>query len=255
MGLIERNQPADEFPLRDVWPDSSLAWVVAALFDDHMERSAKFFDLDQRSQFLAVDVLRTLTRAALDVGQVDDQTFVAATIGAIRDWLATPYVVELPPGLDGVQSEADMVGRDARLARTLVALAATAIDDDAYGPNLENLLLDACLLLLNVSAAGLVLVASNGTLEVTATSNEQARMLQNFEVGSQEGPCIECLDSGEPVSLPNLNVVSPMWPRFATAGLAAGFHSLQVLPMRCGETVIGVLTVLHSAGGDDCVQR
>ena len=118
---------ADESAVRDVWPDTSLAWVVGALLDDHTERTAEFFDLDPRSQFLAVDVLRTLTRAALDVGQIDDQKFVAVTIGTFRDWLATPLVGESHPTLGAVKSDADMAKREALLARTLVELAATEV--------------------------------------------------------------------------------------------------------------------------------
>lgn len=243
------SRTADGSAVRDVWPDTSLTWVVGALLDDHTERSAEFFDLDPRSQFLAVDVLRTLTRAALDVGQLDDQKFLAVTIDAFRDWLATPMVGKLPATLADGRSEAETAKREALLSRTLVNLAATAIIDDALGPDVASLLLEGCLTLLNVSAAGLVMVTPDGNLEVIATSNEQAQTLANFEVRSQEGPCIECLDSGEPVSLSDLNVVNAMWPRFGAEGRAAGFQSVQVLPMRLRETVIGVLALFSTQRG------
>ena len=249
VGLIERIRAADESAVREVWPDTSLTWVVGALLDDHSERSAEFFDLDPRSQYLAVDVLRTLTRAALDAAQVDGQKVAAVTIGAFQDWLATSLTGELAPTLCGVKSDMDIARREALLAQTLVELASTAVDNQLGEPSVASLLLEGCLKLLDVSAVGLVLVTPDGNLAVTATSNEQAQTVQNFEVGSQEGPCIECLDSGEPVSLQDLNVVNPMWPRFALEGLAAGFESVQVLPMRCRETVIGVLTLFSAKRG------
>ena len=81
--------------------------------------------------------------------------------------------------------------REALLARTLVELADTLVDDfDVV--ELLTLLADRCVEVLDVAAAGLMLVAPDGDLRVMASSSEAMRVLELFELQSQEGPCLDC---------------------------------------------------------------
>jgi len=74
--------------------------------------------------------------------------------------------------------------------------------------------------LLEVSAAGLLLADPRGELRVVAASSEAARLLELFQLQSDQGPCLDCFRSGRPVAAADLGA-DGRWPRFAAAaGLA-----------------------------------
>jgi hypothetical protein len=64
---------------------------------------------------------------------------------------------------------------------------------------------------LNVAAAGLMLVAPEGDLRVVASSSEEMRLVELFELQSQEGPCPD-YRTGEPVLNQNLARDHGLWP-------------------------------------------
>jgi transcriptional regulator with GAF, ATPase, and Fis domain len=140
------------------------------------------------------------------------------------------------------------MSREALLARTLVELADTLVDDfDVV--ELLTLLADRCVDVLDVSAAGLMLVGPDGDLRVMASSSEAMRLLELFELQAQEGPCLECYRTGEPVVNQDLTTVNGRWPRFAPEALAAGFRSAHALPMRLRGVTLGALNLFRIEQG------
>ncbi|MGD0068697.1 MAG: GAF and ANTAR domain-containing protein [Streptosporangiaceae bacterium] len=102
--------------------------------------------------------------------------------------------------------------------------------------------------LLNVSAAGLLLADPRGELRVVAASSEAARLLELFQLQSDQGPCLDCFRSGRPVSATDLTP-DQRWPRFADAAGQAGFCAVQALPMRLRDQVIGALNLFRGTAG------
>jgi GAF domain-containing protein len=151
--------------------------------------------------------------------------------------------------MDMVDVSGDRMPREALLARTFVELADTLVADfDVV--ELLTLLADRCVDVLDVDAAGLMLVAPDGDLRVMASSSAAMRVLELFEIQAQEGPCLDCHRTGEPVVNQDLTTVNGRWPRFAPEALAAGFHSVHALPMRLRGSVIGALNLFHSKPGE-----
>ncbi len=139
--------------------------------------------------------------------------------------------------------------REALLARTLVELADTLVDDfDVV--ELLTLLADRCVEVLNVSAAGLMLVAPEGDLRVVASSSEEMRLVELFELQSQEGPCPDSYRTGEPTLSRNLAADEARWPRFGPVALKAGFRSVHALPMRLRGVTIGALNLFQADEGE-----
>jgi GAF domain-containing protein len=138
--------------------------------------------------------------------------------------------------------------REALLARTLVELADTLVDDfDVV--ELLTLLTDRCVEVLDVSAAGLMLVAPEGELRVVASSSEEMLLVELFELQSQEGPCPDCYRTGEPVLNQNLARDYGRWPRFGPVALKAGFRSVHAVPMRLRGVTIGALNLFRADEG------
>ena len=137
------------------------------------------------------------------------------------------------------------MNREARLARTLVELADTLVDDfDVI--ELLTLLADRCVEVLDVAAAGLMVVTVEGDLRVMASSSEAMRVLELFELQASEGPCLDCFRTGEQVVNNTLATAEGRWPRFAAEALAAGFRSVHAVPMRLRGSIIGALNLFHT---------
>jgi GAF domain-containing protein len=102
--------------------------------------------------------------------------------------------------------------------------------------------------LLNVSAAGLLLADPRGELRVVAASSEAARLLELFQLQSDQGPCLDCFRSSGPVTATDLSA-DQRWPQFAGAAGQAGFCAVQALPMRLRDQVIGALNLFRGMAG------
>jgi transcriptional regulator with GAF, ATPase, and Fis domain len=103
--------------------------------------------------------------------------------------------------------------------------------------------------LLHVSAAGLLLADPRGELRVVAASSEAARLLELFQLQNDQGPCLDCFRTGQPVEAADLAVAARRWPRFVPAARQAGFAAVQALPMRLREQVIGALNLFSVDAG------
>jgi GAF domain-containing protein len=140
------------------------------------------------------------------------------------------------------------MSREAQLARTLVELADTLVDHfDVV--ELLTLLTDRCVEVLGASAAGILLVSDEGELGVVASSSEAMRVLELFELQCQEGPCLDCFHSGEPIVNQDVRAVNGRWPTFSTECLRVGFQSVHALPMRLRGTMIGALNLFQAHQG------
>jgi len=139
--------------------------------------------------------------------------------------------------------------REALLAKALVELADTLVADfDVV--DLLTILTDRCVDVLDVAAAGVMVVAPAGDLRLMASSSETMRALELFELQADEGPCLDCFLTARPVVQPDLAATANGWPRFSGAALAAGFRSVHALPMRLRGTVLGALNLFHVHTGE-----
>ena len=98
-----------------------------------------------------------------------------------------------------------------------------------------------CARLLDIASAGLLLSDPQGTLHLVAASSERTHDLEAFQLQRDEGPCLDCYHSGEPVVVPDLEAEAHRWPQFVPAARAAGFASVHAVPMRLRSSVLGTL--------------
>ena len=145
------------------------------------------------------------------------------------------------------------MNREAALVQTFVDLADTLVDDFDI-VDLLTALSNRCVEVLDVSTVGIMLVDANGELRAMASSSEVMRIVELFELQSQEGPCLDSYRSGEPVD-ELLATATARWPTFAPVALDAGFRAAAALPMRLRDQVIGALnlfqTEARALSGDD----
>jgi transcriptional regulator with GAF, ATPase, and Fis domain len=135
-----------------------------------------------------------------------------------------------------------------QLAEAFVDLADTLVDQYDVVEFMHRLS-DHCVTLLDAAAAGLLLADPRGNLSVIAASAEETRLLELFQLQADEGPCLDCYRTGQPISVANLAAESEQWPRFVPQAADRGFQSVHALPMRLRDDTIGTLNLFSNNVG------
>jgi GAF domain-containing protein len=138
-----------------------------------------------------------------------------------------------------------MTSKQTLLGETMVMLADNLVTNFDVVELLTELT-DRCVSILGVSAAGLMLAGPDGTLRVIASSSEQMRLLELFELQTEQGPCLESFQTGKAVSHHDVSAAVDRWPRFAPEALSSGFHAVHAIPMHLRGNVIGALNLFHT---------
>jgi hypothetical protein len=106
-----------------------------------------------------------------------------------------------------------MTSREQRIATTFVELADTLVADFDVIDFLHTLATRS-VELLDTNAAGIMLADPHGQLQVVASSTEEARLLELYELQNNEGPCLDCYHTGAPVHQVDLPAMHTAWPAF-----------------------------------------
>ena len=137
--------------------------------------------------------------------------------------------------------ERDVTGAFVALADTLAA--------DLAAADFHELLITLCSELLQVSAAGLLLVDGRGALELAAAAPGQSEALEMAQLADAEGPGFDCHRTGAPVICTDLAAAALRWPRFAPAARAAGFRSVHSVPLLLRGEALGAIDLFSVTPG------
>ena len=141
-------------------------------------------------------------------------------------------------------AERRALNRQALTATTFVEIVDTLVDDfDVI--EVLTLLTSRSVELLEAAAAGILLADSEGQLRVIGASTEQVGLLELFQIQNDEGPCLDCYNTGAVVRSSSLDEISP-WPRFAQESVRAGLPSVCAVPLRLKDLILGCLNLFMS---------
>jgi GAF domain-containing protein len=141
-----------------------------------------------------------------------------------------------------------VTSREHRIATTFVDLADTLVTDFDVIDFLHTLATRS-VELLGANAAGIMLADHRGELHVMASSTEEARLLELYELQNDEGPCLDCYRTGRPVAREDLPTMHAAWPAFTPRLQQLGYRSAQALPMRLRNETIGALNLFRTEPG------
>ncbi|MGP4051946.1 GAF domain-containing protein [Streptomyces sp. 2A115] len=141
-----------------------------------------------------------------------------------------------------------MIGmaREQRLVEVFVEVADSLVEDFDVIDLLQRLS-TRCVELLDVSAAGILLVDAHGELQIIAASDEHTRLLELFALQHDQGPCVECYTTG--AARTNIDLTdretSESWPGFAVRARETGYVATHAFPLRLRNRVVGALNLFQ----------
>jgi GAF domain-containing protein len=139
--------------------------------------------------------------------------------------------------------------RETRVLDAVVSLVDTLlVDFDVV--DLLTELTERCAQLLDIESAGILLADPLEQLRLLAATSEQAREIELFQLQAEQGPCVDCYATGQPVSVADLKAATERWPRFVPAAIDAGFASVHAVPMRAAGIVLGALGLFGTRPGE-----
>jgi hypothetical protein len=139
--------------------------------------------------------------------------------------------------------------RETRVLDAVVSIVDTLLVDFDVVELLTELT-ERCTQLLDVESAGFLLADPFDQLRLLAATSEQTRELELFQLQADEGPCVDCYVTGQPVSVADIQAATQRWPRFVPAALNAGFASVHAVPMRAAGIVLGALNLFGTDRGE-----
>ena len=140
------------------------------------------------------------------------------------------------------------VPSEALVCSTLIELADSLLGNfDAV--ELLNLLSTRCVDILDVSTAGVMLVAPEGDLRCVASSSEAMRTMELFELETGEGPCLDSFHLKERIIAETPETLTLRWPRFGHRAIRCGYKSAYAFPMRLRDEHIGSLNIFRQEDG------
>ncbi len=144
--------------------------------------------------------------------------------------------------------------REGLLAEAFVGLADTLVDGHDPADALDRLVRYGVALLAADGAAAL-LVDPGGRPRVAASSGAEAEWTGLVQVRADEGPCIDCVRTGRPVAVGDLDAAAPRWPRLCAARRErtvpgeGRYRSVHALPLRLRGEVVGGLSLFRTRPG------
>lgn len=138
--------------------------------------------------------------------------------------------------------------RESRLSDAFVKLADTLIADYDVVDLLQTLV-EECTDLLDAQAGGLILADTTGDLQLVASTSEGTDFVEVVQLSVGLGPCVQCFETGVPVTVGDIDKEGAPWPDFRAAALNNGFRSVHATPMRLRGVVIGAMNLFGTKVG------
>jgi transcriptional regulator with GAF, ATPase, and Fis domain len=101
---------------------------------------------------------------------------------------------------------------------------------------------------MGAAAAGMLLLNSDGALEVFAATSHRALDLEIYESQERRGPCAEAATTDSTVVADRPESVRARWPQLAPLMADAGYRSVHAHPLHWHGQVLGAINIFH---GDD----
>jgi GAF domain-containing protein len=105
---------------------------------------------------------------------------------------------------------------------------------------------DACVELFDVDGSGLMLIDERGALRYVTSTDHRARLLEEVELDTGQGPCVDSFLTAEPVWCTDVRT-DPRWPLLADRLAGNGIAAVLGVPIHLLGVPVGTLDVYRGA--------
>ncbi|WP_165491715.1 ANTAR domain-containing protein [Egibacter rhizosphaerae] len=102
-----------------------------------------------------------------------------------------------------------------------------------------------CTMLLPVEGAGVLLRDSEGVARFATANDELGCAIEEIELELREGPCLEALNRGQQIAIPDLTE-DTSYPAFNERAVAAGLKAIYAVPLHLRDQTLGVVDLVAS---------
>jgi uncharacterized protein YigA (DUF484 family) len=136
--------------------------------------------------------------------------------------------------------------RQQQIAEAFVELADTLVDDyDVV--DLLHTLAERSVDLLGADAGGIILRDARDQLAAVASTSHEADLVELFVLQQSEGPCLDCVRTGQAVVNVDIAEARRRWPNFVVKVAEIGFSSTHAFPLRLRSQTIGAVNLFSRA--------
>lgn len=136
----------------------------------------------------------------------------------------------------------------AALTRALSEFAQLLVREYEVSDALQDLV-DGVTEVLGISGAGVSLLEGE-RLRFATAATDAIVLLERIQEETQNGPCVEAHQSGQPVLVTDLRDRPERWPELSEGAAKAGMLAVAGIPMRLNGTRLGALNLYHGATRD-----
>jgi len=114
----------------------------------------------------------------------------------------------------------------------------SAYDVDTMLADLTTRVVD----MFELAASGLALW-HGGRLQIASVIPERIAALEEVQLKSRSGPCVEAYNTGTVVAIPDLTTRVDQWPEYCASAQQAGVSAVAGIPMRLDGSCVGALNL------------
>ena len=140
----------------------------------------------------------------------------------------------------------DESSREERLNSAFVTVADT-LTANYDVVDLLHTLVTECTAIVGATAGGLMLADPAGRLQLVASTDESAELVELMQLAAGAGPCLDCFATGTAVSVLDIDTEGDAWPDFRVAALEQGYRSVYATPMKLRGQVIGTMNLFQAS--------
>jgi GAF domain-containing protein len=111
-----------------------------------------------------------------------------------------------------------------------------------------------CVELIDVAGAGISMVTQTGNRGAVCATDDVASMIEQLQFSLGEGPCVDAVNAGRPVLIPDLGephaIDVSRWPAFMSAAADAGIRAVFAFPLAVGAVRVGALDLYRTEAGE-----
>jgi len=111
-----------------------------------------------------------------------------------------------------------------------------------------------CVELLEVAGAGISMVTQTGNRGAVCATDDVSAMIEELQFSLGEGPCVDAVNAGRPVLIPDLDQPASVdvqrWPAFMSVAAQAGIRAVFAFPLAVGAIRVGALDLYRRQPGE-----